>query len=147
MVILRYAHFLILKIQAGFRLKVTQVMFPILCLGGCLQVHPNCNTTHSVARLTAFAPQSFSTRITYGCTDALRIQSGAGKLFVPLASRSHERYVSTWCLKSEQQHYICPDTKGSYACLILQTSSFQAHLPYVEKPEKKNKGHKHYKVA
>lgn len=72
-------------------------------------------------------------------TDALRIQSGVGKLFVLLVSCSHEHYVSTYCLKSEQQHYICPDTEGSYACLILQTFSFPVHLPYVKKPEKKRR--------
>lgn len=36
--------------------------------------------------------------------------------------------------------------EGSYVCLILQTSSFPAYLPYVKKPEK-NEGHKHYTVA
>lgn len=65
-VILYHVNLFILRIQAGFHFRVTQVMFPVLCLGGCLWIYPNCNTTHSVARLTLFAPQNFSTTITCG---------------------------------------------------------------------------------
>lgn len=79
-------------------------------------------------------------------TGRLHIQSGVGKLFVLLVSCGHEHYVSAWCLKSEQWHYICPDKEGSSACLILQISSFPAHPPYVKKPEKKEKKEKKTKV-
>lgn len=76
-------------------------------------------------------------------TDALHIQCGVGKLFVLLVPCSHKHYFDTQCLKSEQQHYVYPDTEGSCACLGLQASSSQAHLPYVKTPGKKNEGHKH----
>lgn len=153
LVILHYVHLFILTVQAGFHFQAHSrdvphsVPWRMFANITKLQHNTQCSKTDSVCSRD-FQHQNNLLKCCsqMHCVSRVEQENCQFVLFVLLVSHSQEHYVSTQCLKSEQQRYICADTEGSYACLILQNSRFPVHLPYVKKPEK-YEGHKHYKIA
>lgn len=85
----------ILRIQAVFHFKVTQVMFPLLYLGGYCR-YTQITAQHTEYQGWLFAPESFSTTITeISAVHRCAVYPEWSRETVLLVSHSRERYVST----------------------------------------------------
>lgn len=82
-------------------------------------------------------------------TDAVCIQSGAEKLFIPLVSHSHEHHVSHEHLLFKIRIVTLHMSRYGRKLHVSDFANFQfpSLSAICEEPRKKNEGYKHYKVA